>query len=175
MVRKFNFYKKDGTRVLTEVASPATLTGLSARTSYAKGDFTVTSVEDNSESASVEVPAFKTSPPAPTGVVNNSSTATELKINWTAVPNAKAYVIHYIDKSTTNPSELTLMGYSETPNWSLTSAAHGSAITGKKFTVTVQTYDELGVGSTPVEKAAYLHDGNFLGSPWSNLVTITLP
>lgn len=61
MVRKFNVYKKTGEKVVTEATSPVTITGLTAETQYAKGDFQVTAIEDGkAESTKVDVPAFTT-------------------------------------------------------------------------------------------------------------------
>lgn len=61
MVRKFNVYKKSGEKVVTEATSPVTITGLTASTEYAKGDFQVTAIEDGKpESSKVDVPAFTT-------------------------------------------------------------------------------------------------------------------
>lgn len=61
MARTFNVYKKDGTKILTEQASPVKITGLTADTQYALGDYLVSAVEEGKEeSDKVEVPAFKT-------------------------------------------------------------------------------------------------------------------
>lgn len=61
MAKKFNVYKKDGTKVVTESESPVTITGLTQNTDYAKGDFTATAIEDGKpESERVDIPAFKT-------------------------------------------------------------------------------------------------------------------
>lgn len=61
MARTFNVYKKDGSKILTEQASPVVITGLTADTQYALGDFLVSAIEDGKEeSEKVEVPAFKT-------------------------------------------------------------------------------------------------------------------
>lgn len=61
MAKKFNVYKKSGEKIVTEKPSPVTITGLTAETEYAKGDFQVTAIEDGkSESSKVDVPAFTT-------------------------------------------------------------------------------------------------------------------
>lgn len=61
MAKVFNVYKKDGTKVLTEVASPAVITGLTAGTTYAKGDYQVSAIEDGkAESKKIDIPEFKT-------------------------------------------------------------------------------------------------------------------
>lgn len=63
MAKVFNVYKKDGTKVLTEVASPAVIAGLTADTTYAKGDYKVSAIEDGKpESEKVDIPEFKTQP-----------------------------------------------------------------------------------------------------------------
>lgn len=61
MARVFNVYKKDGTKVLDDVTSPAVITGLTADTQYNTGDYQVSAIEDDKpESEKVDVPAFKT-------------------------------------------------------------------------------------------------------------------
>lgn len=61
MAKKFNVYKKTGEKVVTEQTSPVTITGLTAETVYAKGDYQVTAIEDGKpESSKVDVPAFTT-------------------------------------------------------------------------------------------------------------------
>ena len=61
MVKVFNVYKKTGEKIVTEKPSPVTITGLTAETEYAKGDFQVTAIEDGKpESNKVDVAAFTT-------------------------------------------------------------------------------------------------------------------
>lgn len=61
MVKVFNVYKKTGEKIVTEQPSPVTITGLTAETTYAIGDFQVTAIEDGKpESSKVDVPAFTT-------------------------------------------------------------------------------------------------------------------
>lgn len=61
MARVFNVYKKDGTKVLDGVTSPAVITALTADTQYAKGDYKVSAIDDDKpESEKVDLPAFKT-------------------------------------------------------------------------------------------------------------------
>lgn len=63
MARLFNVYKKDGTKILTEVTSPATITGLAVNTEYTTGDYQVTAIDgDAPESTKIDIPAFKTAP-----------------------------------------------------------------------------------------------------------------
>lgn len=78
MAKVFNVYKKDGTKVLTEVTSPATITGLVANTQYAKGDYQATAIDDDApESEKVDIPAFKTLPVPVTGVTVSNATVTQ--------------------------------------------------------------------------------------------------
>ncbi|QBZ69114.1 tail tube protein [Enterococcus phage vB_EfaS_Ef6.1] len=61
MTKVFNVYKKDGTKVLTEVTSPAKITGLLADKTYPKGEFQVSAIEEGkAESEKVDIPEFKT-------------------------------------------------------------------------------------------------------------------
>ena len=61
MAKVFNVYKKTGEKVVSEKPSPVTITGLTAETEYAKGDFQVTAIEDGKpESSKVDVPPFTT-------------------------------------------------------------------------------------------------------------------
>lgn len=61
MARTFKIYKKGALdTAVVEGASPLTITGLTANTDYAKGDYVISAVEDGKESAKVDVPAFKT-------------------------------------------------------------------------------------------------------------------
>lgn len=63
MAKVFNVYKKNGTKVLTEVTSPAKITGLTADTTYPKGEFQVSAIEEGKkESEKVDIPEFKTKP-----------------------------------------------------------------------------------------------------------------
>lgn len=96
-----------------------------------------------------------------------SQTSDSFTLTWTPEPTAQSYVIHYIDKATTDAHELIAMGYVEGNTWTLDEAKHGADMTGKKFTVAVQSYKEKGVGADEAAKARYLHDGEFVGSAWS--------
>lgn len=61
MAKVFNVYNKSGKKVVSEQPSPVTITGLTAGTTYAKGDYQVTAIEDGKpESSKVDVPAFTT-------------------------------------------------------------------------------------------------------------------
>lgn len=65
------------------------------------------------------------------------------------------------------------MGYSETTSWTLATGEVPELTSGQKIYCYVQAYYEKGVGDTPVEKARYLHDGEFTGSAWSEPVILT--
>lgn len=61
MAKVFNVYKKTGEKIVSEQPSPVTITGLTAETEYAKGDFQVTAIEDGKpESSKVDVLEFTT-------------------------------------------------------------------------------------------------------------------
>lgn len=61
MARTFKIYAKgDLTTPVVSGASPLTITGLTASTDYAKGDYVISAVEDDKESAKVDIPAFTT-------------------------------------------------------------------------------------------------------------------
>lgn len=61
MARTFKIYKKGALDTpVVSGASPLTLTGLTAETTYAKGDYVISAVEDGKESEKVDIPAFTT-------------------------------------------------------------------------------------------------------------------
>lgn len=61
MARTFNIYAKADLKTpVVSGASPLTITGLTADTDYAAGDYVISAVEDGNESEKVNVPAFKT-------------------------------------------------------------------------------------------------------------------
>lgn len=67
------------------------------------------------------------------------------------------------------------MGYTETNSWSINEATHGTTMAGTKWTLAVQAFDKVGIGSSPVEKAQYLNT-KALGSVWSSPLTkLTVP
>lgn len=59
MVDTFRIYKKDGTKV-AEGASPLSITGVTAETTVAKGDYQAVRVTNDVESKKVDIPAFTT-------------------------------------------------------------------------------------------------------------------
>lgn len=67
------------------------------------------------------------------------------------------------------------MGYSETGSWTLNSADVPAYAAGELLYFYVQTYRALGIGADGVEKARYLHDGDFNGSAWSSVFVLPKP
>ena len=112
-------------------------------------------------------------PDAPTGLTAQFETNGDVTVTWTPVSGAQSYVTHYGDANETTPTDLTYMGYTETNTWTLAAADVPTMVTDDVLTIHVQTYNDLGVGATDVEKARYLHDGQFTGSAWSEAVTVT--
>lgn len=80
---------------------------------------------------------------------------------------------HYGNANVSDPKQATMMGYSETPSWTLAAKNVPTLEVGDKIYVYVQTYNDVGVGADEVEKARYLHDGDFLGSAWSEPIVLT--
>lgn len=93
-------------------------------------------------------------------------------MNWDAVNDAKAYVVHYSNANESDPHKAIFMGYSETNDWSLSTADVPELQAGDKIYLYVQTFKEVGVGSNDIEKSAYLNE-NKLGSDWSEPVILT--
>lgn len=94
-------------------------------------------------------------------------------MSWDAVDGAESYLIHYGNANQSDPKEATMMGYSESNNWKLAKENVPVFNEGDDIYFYVQTYREKGIGDNEVEKAKYLHDGNYLGSAWSSAVVIT--
>lgn len=105
-----------------------------------------------------------------TGVFNSDGS---VSLTWDPVPGAKAYIIHYSNANQSAPSQATMMGYSEITSWNLLSENVPTWEVGDKLYFYLQTYNDLGVGADEIEKARYLHDGNFTGSSWSSPVVLT--
>lgn len=81
-------------------------------------------------------------------------------------------MIHYGPANVVDPHDTILMGYSESNTWTLANADVPAHEPGDKINFYVQTYDELGQGENDIEKAQYLHDGEFTGSAWSDKLEI---
>lgn len=100
-------------------------------------------------------------------------------MSFGAVKGAQSYVVHYIDKDTSNAVELVDMGYTETTTWELPESVHGVPMSGEKFTLAVQAFKTKStISGTGVEKARDMHDNHQDGSQseWSTPLTkITMP
>lgn len=107
-----------------------------------------------------------------TGVINSNGSIT---VNWDKVEGGLAYLTHYGEANQGASSDLKYMGYSENNSWTLASENVPELQTGDFILVTVQTYNVKAPEdiATEVEKAAYLHDGPFTGSAWSEAVKLT--
>ncbi|MCO7180449.1 fibronectin type III domain-containing protein [Lactococcus formosensis] len=103
-------------------------------------------------------------PSVPLGVIEEDESIT-LTLN--PVNGASSYVIHYGEANQSDPHAATFMGYSEGETWNLSKEDVPAHISGDKINFYIQAYKEKGVGTNDIEKAAYLHDGNFTGSAWS--------
>lgn len=86
---------------------------------------------------------------------------------------AQAYVTHYGNANQSDPKQATMMGYSETNTWTLDAADVPTLTQDDKIYLYVQAYNVKGVGEDNIEKARYLHDGDFIGSAWSQPVELT--
>lgn len=105
-----------------------------------------------------------------TGVLNDDGSVV---LDWDPVPGAKSYIPHYGDANISDPSQAIYMGYTETNSWTLSAADMPQLEAGDEINFYVQTYNKVGVGATDIEKARYLHDGDFLGSAWSEPIVLT--
>ncbi|HFC9196351.1 fibronectin type III domain-containing protein [Enterococcus lactis] len=104
-----------------------------------------------------------------TGVLNADGSAS---LSWDAVPKAKSYIPHYTDANQTDPHDANKMGYTETNSWTLSAADMPHLEAGDEIRFYIQTYNVVGQGANDIEKARYLHDGEFLGSAWSRPVVL---
>lgn len=96
-----------------------------------------------------------------------------VSIAFDPVPGAKSYIVHYADANQSDPSRAVYMGYTETNSWTLAANDVPTLVDGDKIYFYVQAYNEVGQGASDIEKASYLHDGDFLGSAWSEPVILT--
>lgn len=106
-----------------------------------------------------------------TGVQNSADGS--VTIDFDAAEGAKSYIIHYGGANEDDPKEAVFMGYSEKTSWTLSAENVPEHTTGDKLYFYVQAYNEFGIGSNEIEKARYLHDGEFTGSAWSDPAIIT--
>lgn len=93
--------------------------------------------------------------------------------SW-APDGSTSYVIHYSGANQPEPSQATMMGYSETNSWILDGSKVPAASPGDKIYLYVQGFNKVGQGATDVEKAAYLNENGF-GSEWSAATSVTIP
>ncbi len=105
-----------------------------------------------------------------TGVINSDGS---IKLDWDSVDEAQSYLTHYSGANQPDPKDATFMGYSETNSWTLQAADVPTLEAGDDIFIYVQAYKEKGIGTDDVEKAKYLHDGEFTGSDWSEPVMLT--
>ncbi|WP_242526922.1 MULTISPECIES: fibronectin type III domain-containing protein [Lactococcus] len=112
-------------------------------------------------------------PNAPQNVTGAINSDGSIKLDWDSVDEAQSYLTHYSEANHADPKDAKFMGYSETNSWTLQAANVPVLETGDEIYLYVQAYKEKGVGADDVEKAAYLHDGEFIGSAWSAVVTLT--
>ncbi|HBI1987366.1 TPA: fibronectin type III domain-containing protein [Enterococcus faecalis] len=96
-----------------------------------------------------------------------------ISVSW-ASDGSTSYVIHYSGANQSEPSQATMMGYSETNNWKLLKANIPSSKPNDQIFLYVQGFSEVGQGLNYTEKAAYLNEHSF-GSEWSTAVSVTIP
>ncbi|MCC4043754.1 fibronectin type III domain-containing protein [Enterococcus gallinarum] len=111
-------------------------------------------------------------PNAPRNVTGEIKEDGSISLSWDAVEGAQSYVLHYGNANQSEPIQAVNMGYSETNSWTLATGDVPELAAGDKIYLYVQTYREKGVGITDVEKARYLHDGDFVGSAWSEPIIL---
>ncbi|MDG6113748.1 fibronectin type III domain-containing protein [Lactococcus formosensis] len=109
------------------------------------------------------------SPQNVTGAINSDGS---VKLEWNAVSEAQAYIVHYGNANQSDPHDAIFMGYTESNTWTLALENVPELQTGDKIYFYVQAYKQKGQGSTEVEKARYLHDGDFIGSSWSDVTVL---
>lgn len=98
-----------------------------------------------------------------------------VSLSWGEAEGAKSYVVHYGDANDSNPENAIYMGYSEINTWTISPEDLPSHEPGDEIYFWVQAYGIKGKGETDIEKAQYLHDGPFLGSAWSDVVSVHFP
>jgi len=106
-------------------------------------------------------------------VTGQFETNGNVKLSWKPVQGAKAYVIHYGGANESDPHSAIFMGYTESATWTLAVGDVPVLAKDDKIYFYVQAYKDLGIGENDIEKARYLHDGDFLGSAWSDPVILT--
>ncbi|MFK4966025.1 fibronectin type III domain-containing protein [Lactococcus garvieae] len=112
-------------------------------------------------------------PNPPQNVTGGINSDGSISLNFDVVDGAQAYIIHFGNANQSDPHDAVFMGYTESNTWNLGTVDAPELQTGDKIYLYVQSYNQKGEGSTEVEKAKYLHDGDFTGSPWSTAVVLT--
>ncbi|WP_429940776.1 fibronectin type III domain-containing protein [Enterococcus sp. DIV0240a] len=121
------------------------------------------------------MPAFTTALSAPANVSGAFNEDGSISTSCDEVPDAQAYLVHYGDANVSDPSKAVKMGYTETNSWTLAAGDVPTLAEGDTINLFIQAYPVVGVGANDIEKARYLHDGNFLGSAWSEPIILTKP
>lgn len=97
-----------------------------------------------------------------------------IDLAWDAVDGAQSYIIHASPANDSEPKNAIFMYYTETNSYRFTPSKLQPHEVGDKLYFYVQAYNELGVGANETEKARYLHDGEFTGSAWADVVEVTM-
>lgn len=84
----------------------------------------------------------------------------------------KAAVIHYGNPGMQG-ADATFMGYATSNEWVLDTAKVPTHATGDVLNFYVQSFSEIGSGTSDIEKAESLNAGQYLGSEWLTSVSIT--
>lgn len=107
-----------------------------------------------------------------TGVINEDGA---IKLDWALDPNVQAYLTHYGEANESDPHKAEFIGYTETNSWTLSAEDVPTLTAGDKIYLHVQAYFEKAPADieAEIDKAAYLHDGDFTGSAWSEAVILT--
>lgn len=122
----------------------------------------------------VQLLLYPSAPSAPQGVTGTEDSTGAVDLSWEAVDGAKSYIIHASPANDQDPKNAIFMYYSETNSYRFTPSKLQPHEVGDKLYFYVQAYNELGVGADETEKARYLHDGDFTGSAWADVVEVTM-
>lgn len=95
-----------------------------------------------------------------------------MTVNWSAVDGAKSYVIHYGNPGQTT-GDAKFMEYTTGTSYTLSADKVPAHNSGDKIYFYVQAFKDLGQGTTTEAQAEYLNAGQFLGSDWSKVASVT--
>lgn len=95
-----------------------------------------------------------------------------MTVSWNAVDGAKSYVLHYGDPGKTT-GDATYMEYATGTSYTLPADKVPAHVAGDKIYFYVQAFSDVGVGDTTEAQAEYLNAGNFTGSDWSKVASVT--